>query len=120
MRSKSPPLKKTELSKGGACALVALTFLVLVPLSTLYRALVLTVLWGWFVVPTTGWPSITIWTAIGLSALSFLFSQRTGAKADEEAQEGEDPIDSFITAVFTAAWIPTACLAFGAVAHAFQ
>jgi len=47
------------------------------------QAMVICILWGWFVVPLFHFPSLNIPYAIGLSALFVIFSDISSLKAEE-------------------------------------
>lgn len=116
------PRKKSDVSAGEGCALVVLILGVFAPLAMVYRAWVLVLLWGWFVVPVTGWPELSIWQAVGLAAVAVLFSSSRGERADELARKelDEGVGASIFKAVFTSIWTPTIALLIGYIAHSFS
>lgn len=82
----------------------------------LWRGYVLTILWGWFIVPLFGVPALSIPLAIGLSlTVAFLTSQRTGNETTEKKSEGEKLLTSLI---LCAAW-PLIALGVGWVVQRF-
>lgn len=112
--------------------LLALLVLLYVPLlalgNTLLQALVLTYLWGWFVVPTFHLPPLSFPLAIGLRlTLGFLTPIRLpsgGSDRDKgEAKEGDKPLRKGAP-VWSLLWVhllllvvPLLWLAFGWVVH---
>jgi len=56
---------------GGAVVLIVLS---------LYRGLALSLLWGWFVVPTFDVPSLPVIAAIGISTMVSMFTPTTTDK----------------------------------------
>lgn len=52
-------------------------------LAILFRAWVLTILWGWFVVPY-GLPTLTITTALGISLIVGMFTSHLQSKPTEK------------------------------------
>jgi putative Mn2+ efflux pump MntP len=90
--------------------------LALLTLSSMWRGYVLTVLWGWFVVPTFGLSALALAPAIGLAmVVSFLTHQSDATKE----QEGD-----FSTRMARAAGyalvMPALVLGIGWVVHQFM
>jgi len=55
--------------------------LALLTIASIWKGYVLTVLWGWFVVPTFGLPALALAPAIGLAmVVSFLTYQHTASQ----------------------------------------
>ena len=76
-----------EDEKNMVACLAAMLALVLIPLLAILQGWVLTVLWGWFVVPTFHAPELNIVTAIGLTLVVGMFkgySVKTGKKSENE------------------------------------
>lgn len=86
--------------------LVAL--LLLYPFAAAYRGLVLTVLWGWFVVPAFGLPALGLVDAIGLSLI-------VGFLTNPAPKKGEDTDVGW--SVAAAITVPTVALIFGFLWH---
>jgi hypothetical protein len=91
-------------SKAATAASWALLALILL---TALRAWVLTVLWGWFVVPL-GVPAIDAWHAFGLSLLMELFTYR---------RSKDDPLDGLTAALAEALALYAIALGLGQLAH---
>lgn len=73
--------------KGAVYICVGLGIAVWVIIMGVYRGLVLSVLWGWFAVPTFGLPSISFVPAMGISlVVSFLTHQPQSNKNDESGK----------------------------------
>lgn len=68
--------------------MVALIFLVsvivLVVISSILRGYVLSVMWGWFVVPTFGLPPLNIPIAIGLALIIAFTTHQVSLKKEEQ------------------------------------
>ena len=83
---------------------------VIIAISTLINGWVLSILWGWFIVPVFGVQAITLGQAIGLSmVVSFLTYQYIDAKKDEN--------NGAWTAVAVAIFRPLFALFFGWLIH---
>ena len=94
----------------------ALGLPVLIALSALWRGYVLSVLWGWFVVPAFGLPALSVPLAIGLSLIvSFLTMHKTGNEAEKDRELSE----AFIHSVVVAALVPAFVLFAGWVVTKF-
>lgn len=63
-----------------------LSLILMIPVSVLVHGLVVSTLWGWFVVPTFGLPDIGILTAAGLSMV-FNYGSTSSSKALETTEE---------------------------------
>lgn len=72
--------------------MIALAFLasiiVLVVISSILRGYVLSVLWGWFVVPTFGLPALSIPIAIGISLILAFTTHQISVKKEEDKSFG--------------------------------
>lgn len=77
---------------GVTCLVMGLWFLVLLVVGLLLAGWVLSILWGWFVVPIFNVENLTIVQAIGLSLVFDLFA--SGLKA--ETVDEKDPIDKML------------------------
>lgn len=70
------------------CIGAILTFLILVVVGTVASGYALSVLWGWFVVPTFELPALTIIQALGISLVVNYFTsdlQRTQEESKEKS-----------------------------------
>ncbi len=84
-------------------------------LSCLYSGFALSVLWGWFIVPTFNLPALNIASAIGISLIvSYLTHQVDTNKKDERPHH-----EQFIANVIFALLKPTIALAFGWIIKAW-
>ena len=90
--------------------------LAVLALSSMWNGYVLTVLWGWFLVPTFGMPALALAPAIGLSlVVSFLTHQSDAAKE----QEGSS-MERFSKAVAHSLLMPALVLGVGWVVQKFM
>jgi hypothetical protein len=88
----------------------------LLALSAMWKGYVLTILWGWFVVPTFGLPTLALAPAIGMSlVVSFLTHQSDATKE----QEGSSS-DRLAKSAALALLYPALVLGFGAVVRQFM
>ena len=86
---------------------------VAIVLGSVWRGYVLSVLWGWFVIPVFEAPRLTTVGAIGLSLIaSFLTYQSNAAKKRDD--------DALIEALAVAAVVPAMALTMGWVVHLFM
>jgi len=69
--------------------LAILGFPVLVALSAVTAGWVLSILWGWFVVPAFGIPALTIAQAIGVSYVVSFLARRTAQPNKGEKEHSE-------------------------------
>lgn len=95
---------------GGAFGVLAL-----IAMSAVWRGYVLAVLWGWFVVPVFGLPTLSIVAAIGVSlVVGYLTHQISNRKSEQEGWSG------FVESACQAALYPLLALAIGWAVHQFQ
>ena len=67
---------------------IILTTIISIPVSVVWSAYVLTILWGWFIVPQFGLEPLTIRFAIGLSLIiTYLTYKYDHYEDDRSAQE---------------------------------
>lgn len=86
------------------CAMIAL-----VVASSIWSGYVLSILWGWFIVPTFGLPMLSIPAAIGVALIAgFLTKQISATKSD------------WSQAVSTAIAVPLISLCLGYAIHSFM
>lgn len=96
-------------------ALGVLGFLVTLVLGSIFHGYVLSVLWGWFVVPTFGVPTLGLVSAIGLSLVVSYLTHQVPASRDTEA-DGERMVQDLLFAILMSAF----ALAFGWIIHLFM
>ena len=89
--------------------IILLGVVLLVAASAVLRGFVLSVLWGWFVVPL-GVPDIGIAWSIGLAALISMITHQDVKTEDRELG----------VAIGIAIATPLMCLLFGWIAHSFM
>jgi hypothetical protein len=53
----------------------ALVLLLILPFTMAWFGFVVSIMWGWFVAPITGWPDLTLPAAIGIVLVADLFSR---------------------------------------------
>lgn len=70
-----------------ALALIA-SFVALVTISSILRGWVLSILWGWFVVPTFGLPALSIPIAIGIGLILAFTTHQISLKKEEDKSSG--------------------------------
>ncbi len=97
---------------GGFVGVVAL-----VVLSTLFRGYALSVLWGWFMVPTLGLPHLSVVQAIGIAmVVSFLTHKDTSDLQKKEEGTGAAIARGVVLVVL----YPLIALGFGWVVHQYM
>ena len=98
-------------------ALLAIVgFVALMIVSTLLNGWALSVLWGWFFVPTLGLPDLTVVQAIGIGmVVSYLTHQYTDTDSKNE-EWWEGIVRAFSFAIFK----PIFAISFGWVIHLFM
>lgn len=103
---------KSDTAEG----LLALFALLLLVLLALYSGFTLATLWGWFVVPTFGVPTLTTSTATGLILVVGTIRARVDVgKKDEPGAAARAVVSPLMVALGH-----TIALLLGAVLHAFQ
>ncbi len=75
-------MNKNDMSALGCFGIVVL-FVVAIPAGIIMNGWVLSVLWGWFVVPLFHLPELTIPYAIGISTVIGLFKKSTTDQNDK-------------------------------------
>lgn len=85
-------------------------------LSSILNGWVLSVLWGWFIVPTFGAPSISIVQAIGIALVVSFLTRKTDTK-DDDTRSTKEKFAVASIAVFIA---PAFALFFGWIVHFFM
>lgn len=93
--------------------LILLGFLAM-PIVAIWQGLVLKILWGWFMVPTFGLPSLDIPQALGLALVVTFLTHQTTKREDEDAGEvfARILINGFVEGLFF--------LGFGAIVMLFM
>jgi hypothetical protein len=92
------------------------TLLAFIVISALLNGYVLSVFWGWFIVPVFDVPSITTLQAYGLMLVVGLLKGHTSAKQDK-SKTTADVIGELIT---VSVFVPLFCLVFGYFVHLFM
>ena len=96
---------------------LVLMFPVLIAASSVWRGYVLTILWGWFVVPVFNLPVLNIATSIGFSLLiGMLTLHRTGIEAEKECLSTIARFTSVMSVSFLG---PLICLIYGWIVTKF-
>ena len=97
-----------------------LTLPILMTVSNIWRGVVLSRLWLWFIVPTFGLPNLNIATAIGISLILQYLTYRTPThiKSEEHVQRGSSTMLKN-TAIYSFAY-PVFALIFGWIVHQFM
>lgn len=96
---------------GGFVGVVALLVV-----SALLRGYVLSILWGWFMVPTLGLPQLSVVQAIGIAIVVSFLTHQVNDYEEKERTGGE----KITRAVAMAVLIPFFALLFGYIAHQFM
>jgi len=101
-------MKKDDMTVLGCLGIIALLVIV-VPASIIMNGWVLSIVWGWFIVPLFHFPELTIPYAIGISSVIGLFMHgRTSNQKDERT------LSKKIMRAFSAAFLaPLMVLGFG-------
>lgn len=84
-------------------------------LSSILNGYVLSVLWGWFMVPIFHLPSLSLAQAIGVSIVVGMLTRKTAANGNKD----EDMKKLFKELVIESLLYPVLVLAIGAVVHQF-
>jgi hypothetical protein len=104
----------SENEKGLIACIGILFGIILIPLLAIYHGWILTILWGWFVVPTFHLPELSIAVAIGLSLIVGMF--KSYSVGDNKNLTTEDKL---VGAVVTLVG-PLLTLLFGYIVHLFM
>ena len=88
----------------------------LLAISAMWKGYVLTVLWGWFVVPTFGLPVLALAPAIGVSLVVSFLTHQSDATKEQEGSSSE----RFAKSVAHALLMPALVLGIGAVVRQFM
>jgi len=108
-------VKDTAIAIAAILGLVA-AFVVAIVIGAILDGLVLSILWGWFIVPVFNFPSLSLVPAIGLAlVVSHLTSQRADCKPKEN--DNGNTITKVVTIVLLR---PLLVLLFGWILHLFM
>lgn len=78
----------------------------LIALSAMWRGYVLSIIWGWFLVPYLHAPPITVPVAIGISLIvGALTNHRTGRELEKEESAGAAFVRSLLAITLTPATV---------------
>ncbi len=93
-------------------------FALLIVVSALLNGWVLSILWGWFIVPTFGLPKLSVVTAIGIAlTVHYLtYQYHKEAKSEQDDELGILFMRSFLFVIFQ----PLLALMVGWVVHKFM
>lgn len=90
---------------------------VVVGISSILNGWVLSILWGWFIVPTFGAPDISVVQAIGLAlVVRFLTASRSIEESDDSISKEEKVQKALVVAVV----VPLFALFVGWIVHLFM
>ena len=78
----------------------------------------LSVMWGWFIVPTLGAPALSVPAAIGLGIIASFLTTR-GLNNSARANKGQELV-VLISELFYAIFYPLCSLAIGYIVHLFM
>lgn len=93
------------------------SWLAVIVCSSIFYGFVLSILWGWFVVPALHAPTLSIPLAIGLSQVVSMFTYRAGDTSEKSS--GKSAGDWLLHAVVFAIVPPLLFLAMGFIVHLF-
>jgi len=97
--------------------LASLWFVVLLLVSSILNGYVLSVLWGWFIVPVFNLPTLTAVSAIGIAmVVSYLTYQYNESDEDDNKSFGEKLAKPIAIAILR----PLFALFFGWIVHLFM
>jgi hypothetical protein len=88
----------------------------LLAISAMWKGYVLTVLWGWFVVPTFGLPVLALAQAIGMSLVVSFLTHQSDATKEQKGSWSQ----RFAKSVAYALLMPALVLGIGAVVRQFM
>ena len=91
-------------------------FVVLMVLSSIFNGYALSVLWGWFVVPTLSAPALSLVPAIGISIVVSYLTYQHHNYVEKEQSFGTQVLYGTITAIIR----PSLALLFGSIVHSFM
>lgn len=109
-------MKRKDSSSEEAIIGCLLMFITL-PIGAVWSGFVLSVLWGWFVVPTFGAPILNIPAAIGIAGI---VSYLTRSSHKEKTKDDGDPLGRAIIAIGEMLLLPAFSLSFGWLVHLFM
>ena len=90
---------------------------VLMAFSSIFNGYALSVLWGWFMVPTFGLPELSVAPAIGIAlVVGYLTKQYNNSKTKKNESFGKELLKSALTAILK----PSFALLFGYIVHLFM
>lgn len=113
MTPPNPPTGLTSSQEGCAAAIISI---VMLPFIIVLDGWALSLMWGWFVAPVTGWAAIGVWEAAGLMAIKPIFSYRRSA-SDEKIEKEEGALHSIMSKVVTSVLATMLSLGIGWVLH---
>lgn len=94
--------------------------LITLPFGAIWSGFVLSVLWGWFVVPTfEGAPALGIPAAIGIAAVVRYLTNDTRWR-EEDRDDGNLRTERIIRSISMMVTVPLLTLIFGYVVHLFM
>lgn len=91
-------------------------FIIIWALSSMWSGYVLSILWGWFVVPTFGLPSLSVVTAIGIAIVVSYLTHQIYTGREEKKEWSEKFADMIGYGILK----PLIALGFGWVVHLFM
>lgn len=85
---------------GLTCVGLLVLAVVAIVVGAVMNGYVLSVLWGWFVVPLFSAPPLSVATAIGLSLAVGMLVSRGSSSSDEKKDSGEAIVNLFAQVIF--------------------
>jgi hypothetical protein len=97
--------------------LAIIGFMVLFIVSPIWYGYVLSILWGWFILPAFHTPQISIPLAIGISIVVRMF---TYTNSSDQSDKSSKFSEKFALAIAISFFLPLYALVFGAIVHSFM
>lgn len=77
-----------------------------VPVSSVYSGWILSIVWRWYVVPITGWPALSVASAVGVGCVASLLTYHAGSGKDDRSALEIFALGVFLRSmVLLVAWI---------------
>lgn len=95
------------------------TALFVIVFSAIFDGFVLSVLWGWFIVPAFHVSQLTLPLAIGVSMVVAMLTNRTAGNSREQEKDKKDIGETLLSSFFIALLVPLITLGISAIVHLF-
>ncbi len=94
----------------------SIVVVILMVVSSIFNGYALSVLWGWFMVPTFGLPELSIAPAIGIAIVISYLTHQVNAKKDDGESFGKKMVRGIVLTTLE----PSFALLFGYIVHLFM